>query len=295
MNLRNFVLLGIILLVVGVAGAGFMIGSSDRASLLSFGTVKIDQSKSISASEVSKLKLDTGSMDVELVKGFSSDRIVASLTGRASKKYSDKINVQLNSSGGTVTVEGIEQDGFTFGISIVNVKLRLEVPERMFESIELELGSGNVDAEGIRSNELLIRVGSGNIELSDIEASRAEIRSGSGNVEAENSRLGELTAELGSGDITLEDIQGSLKTETGSGNIKIELQNLDNAIAAKSSSGNITVTSDKTPDSASIRYSTGSGDFRSSWGGSEQDGQLTIGNGKIPVSLSTGSGNISLK
>ncbi|MCM3749590.1 DUF4097 domain-containing protein [Paenibacillus pasadenensis] len=295
MNLRNFVLIGIILLVIGVAGAGFMIGNSDRASFLSFGTVKIDKTKSIDAADMSKLKLDTGSMNVELVKLPDSETIVASLTGRASKKYSNQIDVRLSGRDGTITVEGIQQHGFTFGISIVDVKLRLALPERVYDSIELKLGSGNVDAEGIRANELLIQVGSGSIELSDMEASKTELHSGSGKVEAEDSRLGELTANLNSGDIKLENVQGSLKAETGSGSIKIELQNLASPIEARTSSGSIRIASDTLPDSASVRYSTGSGQFHNNWGGSERDGELVIGSGSVPVRLSTGSGNITLE
>ncbi|OXM14879.1 DUF4097 family beta strand repeat-containing protein [Paenibacillus herberti] len=299
MGMRNLVLLGIILLVVGVAGAGYIFGNSDRSEFLNFGTVTINQKEEVDSAEITGLKLDSGSMDIEIVKGSNPDRIIASLTGRASKKFSDDIQLKLTRSDGVVTFKGIEDSGFSFGINILEVSLKIELPQRQFDSISVDIGSGDIEMDSTQTSDLKIQIGSGDIELSRIITEQANIESGSGSIEIDNSRTGDLKAQLSSGNIELSQVEGSMALETASGNIKAELQELTQPFSASTLSGNISVLTDKAPTSATVQYSILSGNFRNDWSGKEETdgGEQTIkfGAGEVPVNLSTASGNISLK
>ncbi|SDS61556.1 Putative adhesin [Paenibacillaceae bacterium GAS479] len=300
MGMRNLVLLGIILVVVGIAGAGYIFGNSDRSEFLNFGTVKIDQKEEVDSAGITGLKLDAPSLDIDIYKGSNPDRITASLTGRASKKFSDDIQLKLTRSGGVVTVEGIEDSGFSFGFNIIDVSLKIELPQRQFDSISAEIGSGDIVMDSIETGDLKIQIGSGDIELSRVLAKQANIESGSGNIEIDNSRTDNLKTQLSSGDIELSQVEGSMTLATASGDINAELQELTQPFSASTFSGDISVLTDKAPESATVQYSVLSGDFRNGWSGEEETdggGEQTIkfGAGEVPVNLSTTSGDISLK
>ncbi|QGG54548.1 DUF4097 family beta strand repeat-containing protein [Paenibacillus sp. B01] len=298
-SMRNVVLLGLILLLGGLIGAGVTFGQGDRESLLQFGTEEVRLSEEVPADGISRLRAEAGSMDIELAAGASDDKIVATITGRASKKSLDKIKLELDPQGDELTVKGKEGGVFTFGFNIVNVTMRIEVPARKFEALQAELGSGDIDAQGVEAGELTFKTGSGDIELSGVKGGVISLRSGSGSIDGEGVVAEELAAKASSGNISLEDVLAALQLDAGSGNIRAEMDRLELPVTASSGSGNITLATRVAPASATVQYSVGSGRFRSDWNededGERKSRELVFGDGQVQVKLSTGSGNISLR
>ncbi|PLT43987.1 hypothetical protein B8V81_2418 [Paenibacillus pasadenensis] len=298
-SMRNVVLLGLILLLGGLIGAGVTFGQGDRESLLQFGTEEVRLSEEVPADGISRLRAEAGSMDIELAAGASDDKIIATITGRASKKSLDKIKLELDPQGDELTVKGKEGGAFTFGFNIVNVTMRIELPARKFEALQAELGSGDIDAQGVEAGELTFKTGSGDIELTGVKGGVISLRSGSGSIDGEGVVAEELAAKASSGNISLEDVLAALQLDAGSGNIRAEMDRLELPVTASSGSGNITLATRIAPASATVQYSVGSGRFRSDWNededGERKSRELVFGDGQVQVKLSTGSGNISLR
>ncbi len=293
--MRNLVVFALILLLAGLVGGGFTFAGSD----LSFGLKEVDIRKEIPAAGITRLKVESGSMDVTLVKG-KSDVIEAAATGKANGKALKKIRVDLLKEGDTAILKSDANTGFTMGINIVNVNVEITLPERQYDSIIVDSGSGDVSFEGLKTSILELDNGSGNVEISEVEAEGVIVKTSSGNLSIEQSRMNELETTVGSGNIRLTDVEGAIKSKTSSGNIRIELDALIHPLEARSGSGNVTVLTERAPNSAAVSYSTGSGSFRNDWSGGEKKGDadtdtIVFGNGEIPVHLSAGSGNISLK
>lgn len=293
--MRNLVVFALILLLAGLVGGGFTFAGSD----LSFGLKEVDIRKEIPAAGIARLKVEFGSMDVALVKG-KADVIEAAATGKANGKALKKIRVELVKEGDTAILKSDADTGFTMGLNIVNVNLEISLPERQYDSIIVDSGSGDISFEGLKASVLELDNGSGNVEISEVEADGAKIKTSSGNLSIEESRMNELETTVGSGNIRLTDVEGAIRAKTSSGNIRVELDALMHPLEARSGSGNVTIQTKKAPESAAVSYSTGSGTFRIDWGGGEKKGDadtdtIVFGNGEIPVRLSAGSGNISLK
>ncbi|QJC50536.1 DUF4097 domain-containing protein [Paenibacillus albicereus] len=298
-SMRNVVLLGLILLLGGLIGAGVTFGQGDRDSLFKFGTEEVSLRKEAPAEGVSRLRAEAGSMDIEIVPGASRDKIVASITGRASKKFLERIELDLEPDGDELLVKGGEDTGFSFGLNIVNVTMRIELPQRKFEELQADLGSGDLDADGIEVGKLTLKTGSGDIDLSSVQGGTISLRTGSGSIDGEQVRAEELTAKASSGDISLEDVGGALVLDTGSGSIRAEMDRLEQPVTASSGSGNVTIATQFAPESATVQYSTGSGRFRTDWsagkGSEDSSATLVYGDGEVRVKLRAGSGNISLR
>ena len=166
--MRNWIVIGLILLVVGLIGA---FGTFGTKGDFSFGTEKVDRQQTISGDGVQNIEIETGSVDVKVVPG-TGDEVKASLTGRASKKYLDKLELKLAKEGDTLKVGFKDHLGFRFGFNILNVDLKLEVPQRQYALLKLDSGSGDNAVGEIHADTFVLDAGSGDMDLSELQGKR---------------------------------------------------------------------------------------------------------------------------
>ncbi|NBD27489.1 DUF4097 family beta strand repeat-containing protein [Paenibacillus glycinis] len=314
--MRNWIVIGLILLVVGLIGT---FGTFGTKGDFSFGTEKVDRQQTISGDGVRNIEIDTGSVDVKVVPG-AGDEVKASLTGRASKKYLDKLELKLAKEGDTLKVSFKDHLGFRIGFNILNVNLKLEVPQRQYASLKLDSGSGDnevggiqadavvldggsgdMDLNGLRSKTITVSIGSGNLNASDVKADDGmKVKAGSGDVRIDGLTSKLIDVDLSSGNVNVADADAELKLETGSGDITVEQQTISRPAALRTGSGDVEYMTDEQPADAEISFSTGSGDLDNDWDGvkgmTDDDGvhHLVFGGGSVPVQVHTGSGDLDV-
>ncbi|UVI30833.1 DUF4097 family beta strand repeat-containing protein [Paenibacillus spongiae] len=313
--MRNWIIVGLILLVVGLIG----VGVTFKGTNFTFNTVDIEkQQKETEGEGVEFVRIENESADVTIVPS-SSGKIKAELSGNVSQKFVDNIKLSLDRDGDEVTIKAEAGSGFSFGISIMNLDLKIELPERAFRELALNSGSGNIEMRDmlagtmvieaksgdlnlkeLTGDEMSISTSSGNITLGKLTGKQIKLKASSGDIELDKSKADELSVDVASGNIELMDADAKLKADTSSGNITVSLAAIAHPMTLSTGSGNVTIETDRQPDSAQIRYNSGSGDLKNSWrdNPSSRDGDdnetIVFGDGKTIVEVETGSGNLSL-
>jgi len=313
--MRNWIIVAAILLVIGLIGIG---GTWGKDGMFDLGSVDLEQHQTIDGTGAKKIVLSMDSMDVTVVKGTANE-IKASLTGKVSKKFIDKTNLKLVRDGDTVKVGVETNDGFTFGVSIFNVKLDLELPAQQYDSfvldigsgdtsitdltaqtLEIDAGSGNLQLDRLASRKVSLEVGSGDTRISDLSADTAELDASSGNITIEKLTAKKLSVDTGSGDIKMYDVDAELVVETASGNIRAEQRAITYPMDMSTGSGDVTINTDEKPDNVQFKFSSGSGSLRNHWDGGSQSGdddenkKVIFGDGGKLVRVDTGSGNLTI-
>ncbi|MBW7476034.1 DUF4097 domain-containing protein [Paenibacillus oenotherae] len=314
--MRNWIVVALILIVVGLIGIS---SSFSFDGLFSMGAVEYNKEESVDGAGVKRIQFDVGSMDLEIVPG-SSEEIKARISGEASKKYKDKIILKLERDGDTVKVEADTNEGFSIGVNIMDLDLRVEIPARKWEQIVLDMGSGNLDVrdiaansfkatggsgdftvEGIEADEFSTELGSGNVSLNELTAKNVEVIMSSGNTTLDKVKADKVSVDGGSGNVELVDSGTELKANVSSGNISVELDEIKHAMNLDTGSGDVTIATDKEPASARFEFNPGSGELYNKWNEQEEssddegDQQVTFGAGDIEIQVSTGSGNLTIE
>ncbi|RAP74491.1 DUF4097 family beta strand repeat-containing protein [Paenibacillus montanisoli] len=314
--MRNWIIVALILLFIGLIGA---FGTFRGDGAFSFGAEKVAQEQSVPGGGIEEIALDVGSMDLTVVPG-TGDQVKAELTGRASKRYRDKLKLQLQTEGKVLRVTVQDEVGFTIGINIRNLDLRLELPQQQYRKLTLDAGSGDVEFSQILTDRITMKTGSGDMKLAQLQAQSIEVSVGSGNlgftdvsaddqikadansgdITVDGLKAKLLTVDVGSGDVELADTAAELKIETNSGDIELAQKTLEHAAELETGSGDVSILTEEQPSSARMTYSSGSGSLDNEWDGGERmtDGDdrdvLTFGSGATQLHIHTGSGDLTV-
>lgn len=275
--MKKLAALALIMLGVGVLCAFFVFNKND---LMKFKGDPYLQEKTVDASAIKSIHAETDTFNVTFVRGTTDD-IHLRLEGNASKKYNDKIVFTADSKGDTLYIEGNTKNNFTFGISIINLKLTVELPEKLWDTVDIKTDTGNISIDQLKADQLNVELDTGNLKVSDYSFNAIKFETDTGNV-------------------TFTDGVGSFKGETDTGNIRIENEELRNNIALQSDTGNITINVDKQPQSAAIHIQKDVGSSKVEWDGftdsndskSVVDGK--IGSGNIKIDIMSEVGNVRL-
>lgn len=262
-------------------------GAKERGNLIFFvfgGRATLQNTIELPLSEMDALQAVYGSKNLK-VYPIQGDTVVIKeylFSGReeakaAVERFSDPVTGRR-----TVTVTGGQVIAVTIlGMFSKGERIELYIPEEGLKALSLQTASGNIAAESgfaLKTEELEVNAGSGNIKWSDSKAERLHIQAGSGNISLEH-MSGNLEVRTGSGNIKADGITGSMDMRAGSGNIKAERLSGQGVIEAgsgnikadaleitgdmslKTSSGNIHLT---LPEDFSFRLQaqTGSGNIR---------------------------------
>ncbi|WP_433939611.1 DUF4097 family beta strand repeat-containing protein [Paenibacillus lautus] len=294
---------------------------SDIQFGFSFDTKKINEEQTLDANDYRDLTVKTGSIDIQVVQG-AADQIKVRLNGKASSKYADQVKLQVEPNGDSLEL-GVEEDhGINLGISIMDLQLTVELPEKQWAAAQIEsgsgeievenmlgdtvtvkAGSGNVNVQQVNAGELTVHTGSGNIEAEEIEAESIALQSGSGEISADGYHAEQLSFQNGSGNVELSDGEAALQGKTGSGNIRVDADRLIHNADLRAGSGNVSIDLDEEPSSLEVDFQGSSGEGKIEWDGmryevkDEDKGRLkgTLGSGEVLLKVRTGSGNFKLE
>jgi hypothetical protein len=209
---------------------------------------------------VTSVQFDTGPGDVSIVQGARGTpvRVTARITRSfTSPEHDDRVQGRALR---------LTSDCRTWLNGACDVDYDVIVPPGT--RVGADVGSGDVRIDGLRTRSpIVVRAGSGDLDLSDVSAPELNLRVGSGNI-AGDLRLSPLVSvELGSGDLALA-LGGTperVRASTGSGDVELTVPAAPSyRIDTDTGSGDVTADEALARDDRSPRLlsvSTGSGDI----------------------------------
>lgn len=275
--MKKLAAIAIIMLGVGVLCAFFVFDQND---LVKFKGDPYLQEKTVDASEIKSIHTETDTFNVTFVRGTTDD-IQMRLEGNVSKKNVNKIVLKAEPKGDTLYIEGNTKKRFFVGFSIVNLKLTVALPEKLWDSVVINSDTGNIVVEQLEADKINVKLDTGNLKVSNYNTRQIVFKSDTGNV-------------------TLTDGAGSIKGESDTGNIRVELEELSNDITLQSDTGNVTINVDKQPQSATINIQKDIGNSKVEWNGfSDRNDSKSIvdgliGSGEIKIDIKSDVGNVKL-
>ncbi|MDQ0115293.1 DUF4097 family beta strand repeat-containing protein [Paenibacillus harenae] len=313
--MKKLATLAVIMLIAGTIGVFMTFNIQD---LKTFGTEPVMIEKTIDPSAVHNIKVNSDSLDIEFKRSATND-IKVSLDGRASKKYVDRFILATGVVGDTATIQASYKDTFFVGFNIVDVDMIVELPDRLWDRIEVDSkhsdievehlaakdavitsGSGDIQTEELQTEIAKLRTDHGDIDLENISGDSVELMSSSGNIKLESYTIGRLNFHSDHGNITIEDGVGVVQGSTKSGNIRFNAKEVNDNLSLVSSHGNIRIEAERQPESAEIvlKYEHGNRDV--DWEGIETSVDREhafsgkLGGGKVKIEAESETGNIKL-
>lgn len=164
----------------------------------------------------------------------------------------------------------------------------------------VDAGSGSVSVRDAQLSDLTIDVGSGDVTVDNVRSTACLFDTGSGNVDGSVARCDRLRVDVGSGDVTLAAVRtDDALIDTGSGSVQLDMTAAPASLTVDTGSGAVTVT---LPDDlhADVNIETGSGRISSEF--PVQTARFArntlrgiIGDGGAKIRVDTGSGSIALR
>lgn len=275
--MKKLAAIALIMLGIGILCAFFVFDKSDITKLKG---EPYQQEKTIDSAEIHSIHAETDTFNMEVIRG-NTENIHIRLEGNASKRYLNKIVLKAVPKGDTLFIESAYSNKFVVGWSMINLKLIIELPERLWETVEIDSDTGNIVIEQLQAEAVNVKSDIGNLKASDYE-------------------IKEFIFKTNTGNVTLLDGSGILKGKTDIGNIRVETVQLRNDISLQSETGNVTINVDKQPESATIRIQKEIGNSKIDWDGftEENDKKYSvsglIGSGEITIDIKSEIGNIKL-
>ncbi|QHE59857.1 DUF4097 family beta strand repeat protein [Rossellomorea vietnamensis] len=164
----------------------------------------------------------------------------------------DKNEVQVDIEGkGTMTLAG---NGDTIDVAVKHKwyqwigfnrksNVTVYVPKEYSNSMEIDIGAGNFvmagesDSKKWKLNELSIDMGSGNMQLKNIETNVFEHDGSSGDLVASGLTTKDGRVDISSGDVELSNFEGPLEGDLSSGELTVTMDSLKGDMTFDVSSG----------------------------------------------------------
>jgi len=177
--------------------------------------------------------------------------------------------------------------------------IAVELPRSWRGDVELSTASGNITVE--EADDLVrfaARVSSGRIDLGEVAADQADLRTSSGEIRANSITATRVRLDASSGNISLHRIEGTVEAELSSQDLRLDFTGRRGRVEAESASGlllieNLDGSVDLDVSSGDIRVSFA--EFRENSRIESASGNIGVGvpeNARFDVELSTASGDI---
>jgi lia operon protein LiaG len=183
------------------------------------------------SNHIDLIKFDISGIRTTIIPENRND-LVAELKGKGKvivKENGDSISVQY------------KRKWFDWLSFFDKSKLTIYIPEDYHQDMNIKVGSGNVNYDGMSSelDNLKVDMVSGNIHLNNLKVNQFEHTSSSGNTVANSLSTKTGSFHLSSGNIILNRYHGKLKANLSSGNFKVQMDKLTNDVDIHVSSGNM--------------------------------------------------------
>lgn len=244
--------------------------------------------------KVELIKIQTTSVPTTIIPEDRDDIVI---------DYEGQGSVDLHQGDDEIEIDA-KGPKFQFGLFNRNSKLTIYIPEDYDRNISLKVGSGTLLLEGHSSQkplsleDLAVDIGSGKLELRNIEANLIEQKGSSGYAKLENIEANTGSFEISSGKLMIRHYSGALDAQVSSGFMDIQFDTLTGNSEVKVSSGSAKL---DLPDDADFtligKMSSGKidHDFQltdKSSGKNHIEGKYGSGDNKLDLQVSSGHINL---
>lgn len=280
--------------------------NNDKSPLIgitSFLSKEINDGQTVDVSEIKNVDINTGSIDVHVIKGNSEEAVIT-VQGRATKTFIESLQLNAMSKGDTleISLDGERKNSLGWGWS--NVTLTVELPEKQWNELAVEVNSGDIKVDKLSFDHADLQANSGDIMTDNFSVLTAlTVNVHSGDIHVKEYEAEKIDFKVDSGDASFFNGVGELIGSTGSGDIFVHAKDLLNDTTLETGSGDIFIQLDNTPTSLAVDFNTASGDTTMHKDGftyknsSSRDEDLrgTFGTGEIKLNVYSGSGDIFMK
>jgi lia operon protein LiaG len=243
--------------------------------------------------KIQKIKIDVSSLSTVIIPE-ERDNLKAELTGQG------KVRVEDNGDEITVSVKRKWFDFFSFDRD----KVTIYIPKDYKQAMEINLGSGSLNFSSDSPNkpmkleQLVLDIGSGNVELSNMEIGELKQDVSSGNVKINSVTTKSGTFDISSGNLELRRYSGGINADLSSGRFFVQMDRLVDDVKIEVSSGKVDLNLPKDAD-FTLNGEVSSGNISCDFpltteGGNNKSIKGTYGSGKHKIDLSVSSGNIRI-
>lgn len=272
-------ILASLLVVIGIVGSA--------ATYKSSMTLTTTEETIIENEEYSSIKIDSDNAEVELLP--TNDLTKVEFTGNPSDYL---ISSEVKEDSLIVTVENINKKLFNFNFFTMNQALKIHVPEKEYQLIEINNNNGRISVNDFKAIDFSTKTNNGEIELTNIASSVVHAEADNGSIELENIIASEsVNTSTKNGEINLKEIEGNTFGETNNGSISLLTTELDRSIEFETNNGEITIETKNAPTNTTFLINVGNGDVDVLGDTSKNK---VIGNGDHIIKLTTDNGSITV-
>jgi DUF4097 and DUF4098 domain-containing protein YvlB len=257
-------IVALILLLVGAVG-----------SLLTFRanykTVSVLEEKTVNESfTILNIHTDNERVEVIPTKGTTT---TVKLSGRSTPDI--KQTFTANVEGNTLSINLKEQmfKLFNFGFFSTSLDLIVYVPEKLYESIQIDSDNGRVQVGNINVKKMIAKTNNGSMEFKNTTAANVDLQSDNGSIRF-------------FGDVT-----GKTTGITNNGKILLAIPNIDHPIQLESDNGSITIQTDKEPNNVTYDVHVDNGKINIF---NKYTSNTIVGKGDNLIKLKTDNGKITI-
>jgi DUF4097 and DUF4098 domain-containing protein YvlB len=264
LNIKKISLIALLLLLIGVIGCLLTFQSAFQAE-------PIHEERTFNQ-DIKHIKINSDNATVNVMR-TSDPEIVAELTGTNSKGRKSHFNTEVKGDTLVIDFDEAQVKYFNFLFHEYHLQLNVYLPEKIYDSITVDLVNGNVDIEELQVTDLKAKTVNGKINIEYVETSNVQVLS-------EN------------GAIYLKHTTGQILGNVTNGKITIEAEHLEQNMNLESINGAIDVRTMTDPTNVDIDVENENGIVRLF---GEKDYHFTVGNGEHHIHLKSVNGNISVR
>lgn len=263
MNKKRISYFATLLIIVGTVGGllTFQLREKDTS---------FSENKTINSGSINSLEINADNAEIE-IKTTKNEAISLELTGE--NKNTPSLTTEMNNSNLVINVNKKHAfDLFTFDFYSKPTTLKIHLPEKQYEALQVKTNNGAVAIKNAIIDTLQVETDNGRIALQDLQTQQTEVNSHNGR-------------------IAFDYVDGTIKGETSNGRISIKTADLERNIQLESNNGRIEVETDKDPINTTFDVSVdnGSVDILNQYNGS-----TTFGDGTNKIILRTDNGRVTV-
>ncbi|WP_216828181.1 DUF4097 family beta strand repeat-containing protein [Alkalihalobacterium elongatum] len=299
--------LGIILILIGLVSVIWgVLNNNSTQSVFSFfsKTVEVNEGQIVDGKIITTLEVTASSTNVYIIPAVEHDDIEIQLKGEVSSRLTDPFSLNVKIREDNLKIE-VERQSETirniFGGIKNNINLEIYIPQKMYKEINVTSASGQIQISDLNATELEVNSSSGKISLSNITTKKeTHIDSSSGAIQIRDSNTISLDIRASSGNINVSNVivDQEINLNTSSGQIEV-LGSHAKSIQSSASSGSINI-SEFRGERSNIKTSSGSIYVRNISGElmvNATSGKITIDNNELQgdIDVSTSSGSVEIR
>ncbi|ASK61864.1 hypothetical protein CFK37_06665 [Virgibacillus phasianinus] len=262
-KVKKISIIASILILVGVVGCILTFNLLEKPTAIA-------EEKIIDNHDISTVDIHANNEMVKIIP--TKDSLVkVELTGKATKGSKDDLSVEAEGNRLSIKTNN-QRKFFNFDFFTTSLTLTIHLPQKIYESLQVDIDNGSVGANGLAINSVKAKTNNGQIEMSNMKSAAVE-------VESDNGKL------------ILDNVDGRITGETNNGTILLKTKDLDRNIELESDNGGIKVGSDKEPTNVTFRVDTDNGNINIL---DKYNDNAVIGKGDNLIKLSTDNGSITV-